>query len=68
MAGCRQNKSDQARQTVHLEEGSAETAHQENKTDFGDDPKREVEESGLLYTREEEGEALRRLDWNLIPL
>lgn len=68
MAGFQQDKSDQARQTAHLEESSAETVHQENENDFGDDPKREVAESGLSYTKEEEGEALKRLDWNLIPL
>jgi hypothetical protein len=62
------NKSDQARQTAHLEESSAENAHHGNDNDFGDDPKREAEESGVSYTKEEECEALKRLDWNLIPL
>lgn len=69
MAGLHQDeKSDQARQTAHLEESSAVNVPQENDNDFGDDPKRGMEESGVSYTKEEEGEALRRLDWNLIPL
>lgn len=68
MAALHQDeKSDQARQTAHLEE-SAESVPQENDNDFVDDPKREAEESGVSYTKEEEGEALKRLDWNLIPL
>lgn len=68
MASFQQDKSDQARQTAHLEESSAQIVHNENLKDFGDDPKHGAEESGLSYTKEEEGEALKRLDWNLIPL
>lgn len=69
MAALHQNeKSDQARQTAHLEESNAENFPQENDNDFADDPKREAQESGMSYTKEEEGEALKRLDWNLIPL
>lgn len=68
MAALQGNKSDQAQQTAHLEESSVENAHHANDNNFGDDPKREAEELGLSYTKEEEGEALKRLDWNLIPL
>lgn len=69
MAALHQDKkSDQALQTAHLEESSPDNAPQGNENDFGDDPKIDVEQSSMSYTREEEGEALRRLDWNLIPL
>lgn len=69
MAALQQDeKSEHARQTAHLEEGSPDNVPQENDNDFGDDPKQEVEKSGLSYTKEEEGEALKKLDWNLIPL
>ncbi|KAI7779170.1 major facilitator superfamily transporter [Diaporthe eres] len=64
----RDEKSDQARQTAYLEESNAENGPQENDNDFADDPKRETVESVTSYTKEEEGEALKRLDWNLIPL
>lgn len=64
----RDEKSDQARQTAHLEESNAENGPQESDDDFADDPKHETVESGTSYTKEEEGEALKRLDWNLIPL
>lgn len=68
MAALNQDeKSDQAQQTAHLE-SMTESVPKENENDFGDDPKREVEEAGVSYTKEEEGEALKKLDWNLIPL
>lgn len=68
MALQQDEKSEHARQTAHLEESSAENAAGANDNDFVDDPKREFEDSGMTYTKDEEGEALRRLDWNLIPL
>lgn len=69
MAALQQDdKTDDARQTAHLEESSPENAPRANHNDFADDPKREIEESGMSYTKEEEGEALKKLDWNLIPL
>ncbi|KAG6354479.1 hypothetical protein INS49_004496 [Diaporthe citri] len=59
MAATHQDeKSDPARQTAHLEESSAENVPQENGNDFADDPKHEAQESGVSYTKEEEGEAL----------
>lgn len=69
MAALQQDdKTDDARQNAHLEESSPENAPGANHIDFVDDPKREIEESGMSYTKQEEGEALKRLDWNLIPL
>lgn len=69
MAALQQDdKTDHAQQTAHLEESSAKNGSGANDNDFGDDPKRDMEESEMSYTKEEEGEALKRLDWNLIPL
>lgn len=69
MASLQQDdKTEHARETAHLKESSTQNASGPNDNDFADDPKREMEESGMSYTKEEEGEALKRLDWNLIPL
>lgn len=55
-------------ETTHLEDRGAEDVPELNENDLGDDPKREAQEAAMSYTKEEEGEALKKLDWNLIPL